>query len=172
MKVESTFPLLRLLLRLPSPPHSLVSLAFSLSRLSSALPPSRFFPSPLNTMDTITLLPLLSQSLSSDPQTRRNAERQLANHEAAPGFLLSVLSIVQGAGEAPMEIRLAGGIYFKNAVRKMWAEVSQIDFVACPGAGRQPTQWRLTIIAVSRDFVFLQRRSSAKGHAYLTVGRQ
>lgn len=75
-------------------------------------------------MDTITLLPLLSQSLSSDPQTRRNSERLLASNESVPGFLLSVLSIVQGAGEAPMEIRLAAGIYFKNAVRKMWGEVS------------------------------------------------
>jgi hypothetical protein len=75
-------------------------------------------------MDTITLLPLLSQSLSSDPQTRRGAERHLTEHEPVPGFLLSVLSIVQGAGEAPMEIRLAAGIYFKNAVKKMWAEVS------------------------------------------------
>jgi hypothetical protein len=74
-------------------------------------------------MDAVLLLPLLSQSLSSDPATRRQSERQLAQHESAPGFLISVLAIVQGAGEAPMEIRLAAGIYFKNAVRKMWAEV-------------------------------------------------
>ena len=77
-------------------------------------------------MDTITLLPLLSQSLSSDPQTRRGAERHLVEHESVPGFLLSVLNIVQGAGEAPMEIRLAAGIYFKNAVKKMWGEVRQL----------------------------------------------
>ena len=47
----------------------------------------------------------------------------MVEHESVPGFLLSVLNIVQGAGEAPMEIRLAAGIYFKNAVKKMWGEV-------------------------------------------------
>lgn len=100
-------------------------------------------------MDTITLLPLLSQSLSADVSTRRNAERTLSASESTPGFLLSVLAIVQGAGEAPTEIRLAAGIYFKNAVKKNWAEVS-----SRPDARRLPTtepEWQRSSSARSSD---------------------
>lgn len=103
-------------------------------------------------MDAVTLLPLLSQSLSADPQTRRQAERLLASHEAQPGFLINVLAVVQGAGEAPMECRLAAGIYFKNAVKKMWAEVRFLPFAAhdslrlndLDGRGSRPARWVAT----------------------------
>lgn len=93
-------------------------------------------------MDSVQLLPLLSQSLSSDPATRRGAERALVSNEAVPGFLLSVLAIVQGSVEAPMEIRLAAGIYFKNAVKKSWGEVrlpSLVPTLSPPPLSRVPS---------------------------------
>lgn len=134
-------------------PLALSLLSFSLSR-------------PLVTMDAVQLLPLLSQSLSSDPATRRQSERQLAQHESAPGFLISVLAIVQGAGEAPMEIRLAAGIYFKNAVRKMWAEVRRLLALrgerasSTGGVGARPRWWRSCRNASGRGALSRARKAA------------
>lgn len=67
---------------------------------------------------------LLTQSLSPAPETRHAAEKSLTSSETQEGFLLLVLTLVRDANVS-MDIRQAAGVYFKNVVRKRWAEVSR-----------------------------------------------
>ena len=68
-------------------------------------------------------LKFLSQTListvASDASTRRAAEDALRQGEPQPGFLLLVLELVRSDG-VDMDVRQAGGVYFKNAVRRLW----------------------------------------------------
>lgn len=70
-------------------------------------------------------LSLLSQTLtftvSADAPTRRAAEDSLRQGEAQPGFLLLVLELVRNDGVDKV-VRQAGGVYFKNAVKRLWAD--------------------------------------------------
>ncbi|WVQ82556.1 hypothetical protein IAT38_004685 [Cryptococcus sp. DSM 104549] len=70
----------------------------------------------------------LSSTVSPDAHTRQNAEKSLRTGEASPGFLLLVLQIVQSDG-IDMVVRQAGGVYFKNTVKRLWAgeEETQIS---------------------------------------------
>ncbi len=69
----------------------------------------------------------LTSTVSPDAQTRRSAEDSLRQGEAQPGFLLLVLELVRSDG-VEMVVRQAGGVYFKNAVKRLWDgdEVSTI----------------------------------------------
>lgn len=71
---------------------------------------------------------LLTQSLSPRPEIRHPAEKNLNATELQPGFLLLVLALVKD-DRAPLEIRQAAGVYFKNVVRKRWSEVSLLVHV-------------------------------------------
>lgn len=66
---------------------------------------------------------LLTQSLSPDPSTRQQAEKNLNSAETQQGFLLLVLGLVRD-DRAEVTVRQAAGVYFKNVVRKRWSEVS------------------------------------------------
>ena len=78
---------------------------------------------PLQTLSTT-----FSASISPDTNIRRQAEAQLKQGEASPGFLLLLLQLVN-SGEADITVRQTAGVYFKNAVKRLWAgeEVSS-DF--------------------------------------------
>lgn len=65
----------------------------------------------------------LQQSLSPDPQARRNAERQLDGLKAQPGFSQLVLQLAQNEQAQPA-IRQSAALLFKNFVRNGWAKVS------------------------------------------------
>jgi exportin-2 (importin alpha re-exporter) len=62
----------------------------------------------------------LSATVSPDAATRRSAEESLRSGEAQPGFLQIVLHLVKSDG-VDMTVRQAGGVYFKNVVKKLWA---------------------------------------------------
>lgn len=61
----------------------------------------------------------LTATVSPDAPTRRAAEDQLRSGEQQPGFLLLVLQLVHSQ-EADMVVRQAAGVYFKNAVKRLW----------------------------------------------------
>ena len=69
-------------------------------------------------------LAALSQTLAStvSPQApiRRAAEEQLRHAEAQQGFLLAVLELVK-SNAVDMTTRQAGGVLFKNVVKRLWA---------------------------------------------------
>jgi hypothetical protein len=89
-----------------------------------ALPSTSTYLPPLHTMqaDPATLQ-LLSQTLTStvspDKATRRAAEEQLKTGETQPGFLLLVLELVK-SDQVEVIVRQAAGVYFKNAVKRLW----------------------------------------------------
>ena len=68
---------------------------------------------------------LLTQSLSPQPEVRHPAEKTLDSSETTEGFLLLVLNLVR-SDAAPMHVRQAAGVYFKNVVKKRWTEVGLI----------------------------------------------
>ncbi|WWD17783.1 hypothetical protein CI109_102225 [Kwoniella shandongensis] len=73
------------------------------------------------TPETLSLLTTyLSSTVSPDAHTRRSAEESLRQAEAQQGFLLLVLELVKADG-VDMVVRQAGGVYFKNAVKRLWA---------------------------------------------------
>lgn len=62
----------------------------------------------------------LSATVSPDAATRRAAEESLRRAEAQPGFLLLVLQLVNSSS-VDMVVRQTGGVYFKNAVKRLWS---------------------------------------------------
>lgn len=66
-----------------------------------------------------TLSSTLTASISPDSSVRRQAEDQLRQGESSPGFLLLVLQLVN-SGEVDIVTRQTGGVYFKNAVKRLW----------------------------------------------------
>lgn len=62
----------------------------------------------------------LSSTVSPDAATRRSAEESLKSGEGQAGFLQLVLHLVKSDG-VDMTVRQAGGVYFKNVVKKLWA---------------------------------------------------
>ena len=62
----------------------------------------------------------LTSTVSADATTRRSAEEQLRQGEKQPGFLLVVLELVRTEA-AGMVVRQTGGVYFKNAVKRLWS---------------------------------------------------
>lgn len=69
----------------------------------------------------------LSATVSPDAATRRAAEESLRQAEAQPGFLLLVLQLVNSSS-VDMVVRQTGGVYFKNAVKRLWSG----EEVGCP----------------------------------------
>jgi exportin-2 (importin alpha re-exporter) len=65
---------------------------------------------------------LLTQSLSPQPEVRQPAEKTLDTNETQSGFLFLVLTLV-ASDAAPMHVRQAAGVYFKNVIKKRWTEV-------------------------------------------------
>ncbi|ORX36025.1 Cse1-domain-containing protein [Kockovaella imperatae] len=77
----------------------------------------------------------LSQALSStvvshDAATRRLAEESLRQGESQPGFLVLLLQLVR-SDDVDMIVRQAGGVYFKNAVKRLW-EGEETDVMISP----------------------------------------
>lgn len=78
-------------------------------------------------------LDLLSRTLTStvspDAPTRRAAEESLRQGESQPGFLLLVLELVRSDG-VDMVVRQAGGVYFKNVVKRLW-DGEEVSYGVC-----------------------------------------
>lgn len=73
------------------------------------------------TPETLSLLTnYLSSTVSPDAHTRRSAEESLRQAEGQQGFLLLVLELVK-ADSVNMVVRQAGGVYFKNTVKRLWS---------------------------------------------------
>jgi exportin-2 (importin alpha re-exporter) len=72
----------------------------------------------------------LSSSISPDANTRRQAEAALRQGEATPGFLLLVLQLVN-TGEADLVVRQTAGVYFKNAVKRLWPDEDEVSWSTC-----------------------------------------
>lgn len=70
----------------------------------------------------------LISTVSPDSATRKNAESQLRQGEQQPGFLLVVMEIVR-SDSSDAVVRQAGALYFKNAVKKLWADE---EVCSCP----------------------------------------
>ncbi|KAL9181039.1 hypothetical protein ACHAXT_009844 [Thalassiosira profunda] len=66
---------------------------------------------------------ILSQSLSPDATTRRNAEAALLSARSAPGHALAVLRVVSESTNGPSDlpVRQSAAVHFKNMVKKGWA---------------------------------------------------
>lgn len=68
---------------------------------------------------------ILSQSLSPDAGTRRNAEASLLAARSSPGHALAVLRVVSASsspdGKSDMPVRQAAAVHFKNMVKRGWA---------------------------------------------------
>lgn len=62
----------------------------------------------------------LASTVSHDATTRRSAEESLRQAEKQPGFLILVLELVKSEG-VDMLVRQAGGVFFKNVVKRLWA---------------------------------------------------
>ena len=67
-----------------------------------------------------TLSEYLISTVSPDAATRRSAEDSLRSGEGQAGFLQIILHLVKMEG-IDMTVRQAGGVYFKNAVKKLWS---------------------------------------------------
>ncbi|KAK6529632.1 importin-alpha export receptor [Arthrobotrys megalospora] len=65
------------------------------------------------------LAQLLANSL--DHAQNREAEKQLKSVETTPGFPLMLLRTVATA-ELPINVRLAGALFFKNLIRRSWTD--------------------------------------------------
>ncbi|WRT64247.1 uncharacterized protein IL334_001178 [Kwoniella shivajii] len=81
------------------------------------------------TSETLSALSsYLSATVSSDAHARRSAEESLRQAEAQQGFLLLVLELAKADSVDPV-VRQAGGVYFKNAVKRLWSgeEETQIS---------------------------------------------
>lgn len=95
--------------------------------------------------ETLQLLSnYLTSTVSPDAATRRAAEESLRQAEKQPGFLILVLELVKSEG-VDMLVRQAGGVYFKNVVKRLWSgeEVSWVVLGFCnvgPIADQQETQ--------------------------------
>ena len=80
----------------------------------------------------------LQSTVSPDAATRRAAEESLRQGEAQPGFLLLVLELVK-SDAVDMMVRQAAGVYFKNAVKRLWSGEDTVSVVsemtASPPAG-------------------------------------
>lgn len=90
------------------------------------------------TPETLQLLSTtLTATVSPDSSTRKQAEEQLRNGEAQPGFLLLILELVRSDG-VDMVVRQAAGVYFKNATKRLWEpeEVSR-EVLGVPSTDNQ-----------------------------------
>jgi exportin-2 (importin alpha re-exporter) len=63
----------------------------------------------------------LASTVSPDASTRRAAEDSLRQGEGQAGFLQLILQLVKNDG-VDMTVRQAGGVYFKNVVKRLWAD--------------------------------------------------
>lgn len=63
----------------------------------------------------------LQSTVSPDASTRRSAEESLRQGEGQPGFLQLILELVR-SDSVDMTVRQAGGVYFKNVVKKLWSD--------------------------------------------------
>lgn len=68
---------------------------------------------------------VLTQTLSPDASTRREAEKHLSGAKATPGHPLEILRIVASSDAADAAVRQAAAIHFKNVVKKGWDESAE-----------------------------------------------
>ncbi|WWC86346.1 uncharacterized protein L201_001219 [Kwoniella dendrophila CBS 6074] len=68
----------------------------------------------------------LSSTVSPDAHARRSAEDSLRQAESQQGFLLIVLELVKN-NQVDMIVRQAGGVYFKNAVKRLWSGDEEVQ---------------------------------------------
>jgi hypothetical protein len=61
---------------------------------------------------------------SLQPQSRQNAETQLTALSTQPGFLIHLLQLVLDSNQL-IQTRQAGGVYFKNNVKRRWDAVGR-----------------------------------------------
>ncbi|KAF9202388.1 hypothetical protein BGZ49_007438 [Haplosporangium sp. Z 27] len=73
-------------------------------------------------MDIQTLYNLFQATFQPDTNVRIQAELQLKQLEGTQGTLLSSMQII-GSEESELHVRQAASIYFKNAVKRYWAEL-------------------------------------------------
>lgn len=59
---------------------------------------------------------------SLQPDTRKQAEQNLAALSAQPGFLPALLRLVLSP-EQNASVRLAGSVYLKNTAKRRWEDV-------------------------------------------------
>eukprot|EP00735_Rhodelphis_limneticus_P003519 TRINITY_DN14999_c0_g1::TRINITY_DN14999_c0_g1_i1::g.25742::m.25742 TRINITY_DN14999_c0_g1::TRINITY_DN14999_c0_g1_i1::g.25742 ORF type:complete len:1023 (-),score=353.00,sp/F4IRR2/SAD2_ARATH/31.33/9e-160,IBN_N/PF03810.14/3.5e-13,IBN_N/PF03810.14/6.6e+02,Cse1/PF08506.5/5.1e-13,HEAT_2/PF13646.1/3.4e+03,HEAT_2/PF13646.1/3.4e+02,HEAT_2/PF13646.1/0.024,HEAT_2/PF13646.1/3.3e+02,HEAT_2/PF13646.1/1.2e+04,Xpo1/PF08389.7/0.0034,Xpo1/PF08389.7/1.2e+03,Xpo1/PF08389.7/5.7e+03,Xpo1/PF08389.7/1.2e+04,Xpo1/PF0838 len=64
---------------------------------------------------------VLQQTLNQEPQIRKHAEEELKAYETTPGYMVALFRLVMST-TISADIRLAGIIYFKNVVMRMWHE--------------------------------------------------
>eukprot|EP00961_Rhodomonas_salina_P283061 3825376-Rhodomonas_salina.1 len=70
-------------------------------------------------MDLNSIYAALAGTLATDQAARQAAEDALKSLERVPGYFSSLFQVVNSK-EAPLEVRQAGIIYFKNLVNKHW----------------------------------------------------
>jgi exportin-2 (importin alpha re-exporter) len=80
----------------------------------------------------------LQQSLSPNPAERRQAERDLDARKQQPGFPQFVLELAQ-SGDAPLPVRQAAALLFKNYIRAGWPVVRAL-ISPLSNAGRRAVQ--------------------------------
>lgn len=97
-------------------------------------------------MDPHTLLQCFASTLEVQQTVREQAEYQLRQLSATPGFLGACLDII-AANDAPAHCRKAAAVYFKNKVVRYWREADRID------AGEKPVlRERLLPVMCSVDW--------------------
>lgn len=107
----------------------------------------------------------LSDTVSPDAATRRSAEESLRQGEAQPGFLQIVLKLVSTDG-ADMVVRQAGGVYFKNTVKRLWDGEDEVQIAE---ADKQAVKSQLVPLMISLGTPQTARLQSQIGEGLATI---
>lgn len=99
------------------------------------------------------------QTLSPDLAKIRAAEAQLQSASAQPGYGITVLKLI--ASEAPIEVRQAAAVNFKNHVKPRWAPQSDQDVVALPETEKEQIKELITGLMLSTPPVVRSQLSEA-----------
>lgn len=99
------------------------------------------------------------QTLSPDLAKIRAAEGQLKSAAAQPEYGITVLKLI--ASEAPIEVRQAAAVNFKNFVRPRWAPQSDSDVVALPESEKEQIKGLITGLMLSTPPVVRAQLSEA-----------
>ncbi|KAL7424789.1 importin-alpha export receptor [Cryptotrichosporon argae] len=118
------------------------------------------------TPETLTLLSsYLANTVSPDAAARRSAEDSLRQAEAQQGFLLLVLELVK-ADAADMIVRQAGGVYFKNAVKRLWAGEDEVQLA---DADKEAVKSQIVAVMIALGTPKTARLQSQVGEALSTI---
>lgn len=99
------------------------------------------------------------QTLSPDLAKIRAAEVQLKSASAQPDYGITVLKLI--ASEAPIEVRQAAAVNFKNHVRPRWAPHSDSDLAPLPVAEKEQIKGLITGLMLSTPPVVRAQLSEA-----------